>query len=302
MIARTPLLNRWMRAPFAAAFAVFLTVAILVMGASQAQAADVSNSLVFIKTYHTGTGTVEVHAFSRASGYSARQVGTGSGFSTRDDGNGVWQISGNDLYFIKLWSTGSGRVEVHAYSGASNYQTKIVAAASGFSAQDATNGTWQIVGRDLYFIKSRNTGSGRVEVHAYSGASNYQTKIIASATAFSTQDDRYGIWQMDAAGNLYFIKTWNTGTGTVEVHALSRSSNYQSRIVGCGSGFSTRDAGNGTWQILGNDLYFIKYYSTGSGRVEVHAYSGQSCYKTKIIASPSALSAYESVYGHFSVH
>jgi hypothetical protein len=35
----------------------------------------------------------------------------------------------------------------------------------------------------------------------------------------------------DAIGDLVFIKSRNTGSGTVEVHVLSSTSNYQTFIV-----------------------------------------------------------------------
>ncbi|WP_292387976.1 FG-GAP repeat domain-containing protein, partial [Methanosarcina sp. UBA5] len=74
---------------------------------------------------------------------------------------------------------------------------------------------------DLIFIKTRNTGTGRVEVHIASGASNYQTRILETGTTFLPGTD--GVWAMadydrDDIPDLVFIKTRNTGTGTVEVH------------------------------------------------------------------------------------
>ena len=41
---------------------------------------------------------------------------------------------------------------------------------------------------DLYFIKTRNTGSGKVEVHSYPRSSAYQGGGIHTATALGTGD------------------------------------------------------------------------------------------------------------------
>ena len=77
---------------------------------------------------------------------------------------------------------------------------------------------------DLVFIKTANTGTGTVEVHIASGASNYQTRILETGTTFAPEAD--GVWLMadyegDGIPDLVFIKTANTGTGTVEVHIAS---------------------------------------------------------------------------------
>jgi hypothetical protein len=127
--------------------------------------------------------------------------------------------------FIKTANTGTGKVEVHVASGASNYQTRILETGTTFAPEN--DGTWLMVDYDrdgipdLVFIKTANTGTGKVEVHVASGASNYQTRILETGTTFAPEND--GTWLMtpyDRGGlvALIFIKTANAGTDKVEVH------------------------------------------------------------------------------------
>ncbi|KAH8428037.1 FG-GAP repeat domain-containing protein [Aspergillus melleus] len=246
-------------------------------------------NLAYIKTTNTGTGKVEVHIASGSSTYQTRTLEVGSTYVSED--NGTWQLIDTDgdgkpdLVYIKTRNTGTGRVEVHIASGASNYQTRIVATGTTFYPED--NGVWQLAdfdrdGKpDLIYIKTRNTGTGRVEVHVASGASNYQTRVQEVGTTFYPEDN--GVWQMvdfdrDGKLDLVYIKNRNTGTGKVEVHVASGSSTYQTRVQEVGTTFYPEN--NGFWELIdfnGNgvlDLVYIKTKETGTGRVEVHVASG----------------------------
>ena len=197
------------------------------------QMADYSHSgnldLIFIKTSNTNTNTVEVHVAPEAYNYQRRTVETGTMFALGMDG--VWQMADYDhdgildLVFMKTGNTLSGMVEIYVASGVSNYQTQIVGTPTTFALE--TDGTWQVADYDhdgtpdLVFIKTSNTNTGTVEVHVASGASNYQTRILDTGTAFAPETD--GRWQVadydyDDIPDLIFIKTSNTNTGTVEVH------------------------------------------------------------------------------------
>ena len=173
--------------------------------------------------------------------FSIRILETGTTFAPETDG--VWLMADYDrdgipdLVFIKTSNTGTGTVEVHIASGASNYQTRILETGTTFAPE--TDGVWLMADYDrdgipdLVFIKTANTGTGTVEVHIASGASNYQTRILETGTTFAPETD--GVWLMadyegDGIPDLVFIKTANTGTGTVEVHIASGASNYQTRF------------------------------------------------------------------------
>jgi hypothetical protein len=200
----------------------------------------------FIKTKNTGSGQVEVNTATAASLYQNVKIRS-SAFSSLDADNGWFQMVGADLYFIKTRHTGSGRVEVHVATAASGYQ-HIDHHTSWFSPLDADNGWFQMVGSDLYFIKTRNTGSGHVEVHVATAASAYQLGQH-NITRLSPQDADNGWFQM-AGRDLILIRTKNTRSRSGNVELL-----YATAASGYGAGgtietsVSSLDANNGWFQI-----------------------------------------------------
>lgn len=247
--------------------------------------------LTYIKTSDTGTGTVEVHVASGSSRYETRIQETGTTFAEEE--NGTWQLADFDgdgkldLIYIKTSNTGTGYVEVHVASGSSEYQTRIIETATTFVEEN--NGQWQMIdfngdGKlDLVYIKNQNTGTGYVEVHVASGASNFQTRIQEVPTTFTEENN--GVWRLvnyQHSGHLdlAYIKDQNTGTNKVEVHIASGASTYQTRVQEVGTTFGEET--DGAWQLIdwnGDgtlDLTFIKTSNTGTGDVEVHVASGAS--------------------------
>ena len=105
-----------------------------------------SNDLWFIKTRNTSTGKVEVRNATAASGYTQATTETATWFSTADQGNGWFQMVGNDLWFIKTRNTSTGKVEVFNRTAASGYTQATTETATRFSTADQDNGWFQIVG------------------------------------------------------------------------------------------------------------------------------------------------------------
>jgi len=215
---------------------------------------------------------------------------------------GVWSLTNNltsglpDLVFLKTSNTPSGRVEVHVAPGATQYQARGLEIATTFANEG--DGTWGLVNNDpgtgalpdLYFIKTRNTPSGRVEVHIASAASNYQARTIETATTFANEPG--GVWALvrHAGGglpDLVFVKTSDTPDGRVEVHIASGASRWQARTLEVPTSFASER--NGTWGIVADpagsfpDLYFIKTANTPGGNVEVHIASGASQYQRRTL-------------------
>ena len=99
----------------------------------------------------------------------------------------------NTLVFIKTAHTPNGHVEVHLASGTSGYLTRILETATTFANE--SDGVWQLLpNQDLAFIKTSNTPNGHVEVHIASRASNYQSRILETATTFTNESD--GVWSI----------------------------------------------------------------------------------------------------------
>jgi hypothetical protein len=145
-------------------------------------------------------------------------------------------------------------------------------------------------GAALIGIKVRGTGTGNVEVHVLSAASNYQQYVLQTGTPITEADGagNYGAWAVgdvdgDGRADLIGIKVRNTDTGKVEAHVLSAASNYQQFVLQTGTPITEADgAGNyGAWP-TGNydgdgraDLIGIKVRNTGTGNVEVRVLDGQ---------------------------
>ena len=258
--------------------------------------------LLLIRTDNTRSGKVEVYIASGVSNFKDRIAATPSMFGPETDG--VWTMADldrdgiPDLVYIKTSNVASGKVEVHAASGASNYKDRIAAAPSMFGPE--TDGVWTMADLDrdgipdLVYIKTSNVASGKVEVHAASGASNYKDRIAAAPSMFGPETD--GVWTMadldrDGISDLVYIKTSNVASGKVEVHAASGASNYKDRIAAAPSMFGPETDGVWTMADLDrdriSDLVYIKTEHTGTRKVEVHAASGASNYKDRIAAAPS---------------
>jgi hypothetical protein len=188
--------------------------------------------LIYIKTSNTGTNTVEVHVASVASDYQTIVYAGKSTFSPED--NGVWTMAdttGNgklDLVYIKTRNTGTGKVEVHIASGASNYETRILETGTVFQSLPAPIPirTWLIhhfttkINQELGFIQFAGTSQGKVEVLIAAGSQNYQTLSFDSLTTFLDEDHTWllGDYTHNSQPDLIYIKTSDTGTNTVEVH------------------------------------------------------------------------------------
>jgi len=214
-------------------------------------------TLHFIKTRNTGSGHVEVHTATEATGYQSGSSYV-SWFSPADASNGWFQMSDvnfdgiQDLIFIKTGNTGSGNVEFFVADGSRSFDTVTSANTTAFSPADASNGWFQAQGRDLVFVKTRNTGPGRVEYFRASSSSGYSQVVVVTGTALSPADQNNGWFSSedinsDGNADLVFIKTHNSGSGRVEFFVADGSRAYQQITSGSVTRFSPADADNGWW-------------------------------------------------------
>jgi hypothetical protein len=187
------------------------------------------------------------------------------------------QLQASDLFFIKTKSTASGNIEIHNADAVDSFRYGWLHAVTYLSSANQDSGWFQMVGLDLYFIKTSNTNSGLVEIHTATFASNYQSGQHWTSR-FSIADQHNGWFQM-MGDTLFFIKTRHTDSGAVEVHAATRASSYQSGQDNH-TWLSVADADNGWYQIVGSNLYFIKTRQVDSGRVEVHAALAVASYQS----------------------
>ncbi|KAK2469224.1 hypothetical protein H9L39_19205 [Fusarium oxysporum f. sp. albedinis] len=242
-----------------------------------------NGDLVYIKTRNTGTNKIKVHTISRESGFQKFIFQTGTVFDIED--NSTWLIqdyTGNgkaDLIYIKTQNTGTGKIKVHIADAASYYQQFMLQTGTIFDIED--NGVWTISAKgDLMYIKTCNTGTGKIEYYIASKESQYQSFTKQVSTDFAVEDN--STWCLaprissSQFASLYYIKIRNTGTNIVKAHAVSAQFEFKARLINTGTSFNLED--NGTWLMtnhLGDpqqapDLTYIKTRATSTNKIEVH--------------------------------
>ncbi|KAK6342880.1 hypothetical protein TWF718_008260 [Orbilia javanica] len=163
------------------------------------------------------------------------------------------------------------------------------------------NGTWSFhdyTGNgtaDLIYIKTKDTGSGCVEVHIATSESNYEEFALQIPTVFVIENEPpengtflMGHFSGDYRPDLIFIKTKNTDTHCVEVHVASASSDYQEFFLQTPSVFTETGANLGTWTMAdfnGDgtlDLIYIRTRSIMSGCPIIWVAGGANEFQKKI--------------------
>jgi diacylglycerol kinase family enzyme len=167
----------------------------------------------------TGTGKVEVHFDTAASGFQQRGGDWGSTFATdgpSGDPGDHWQMADMDgdghpdLVLIRSGNgTGTGKVEVHYDTAASGFQRRGGDWGSTFATDGGDPGDhWQMADMDgdghpdLVLIRSGDgTGTGKVEVHFDTAASGFQQRGGDWGSTFATDGpsgDPGDHWQLAA--------------------------------------------------------------------------------------------------------
>ena len=271
----------------------------------------------------SASGKVEIHALSRSSSYSQFFVHTATGFGASDPAEWEFFLAPSngdnlpDLIGVHTRNTGSGMVEVHALAASSGYQTWIVHAATALPAVQP--GRFQFAlgslagdGRsNLYAIALNNTGSGKVEVHTLSEASNFAGWVVHAATALApvaSTDWQFRIGDAFGSGDLIGIAHTATGSGRTEIHALSRGSSYQGFTIHTATPLGYTTDAQFAYSLGDHDndgipdLYAVMMNGTGSGKTEVHVLSGASRYSAWISHAATGLGPTSPASWQFSTH
>jgi hypothetical protein len=197
---------------------------------------DGVTDLYAISRYGNGSGKVEVHIINGATNFTSFLAqfptivgplpgGLGNVFDVADY-NGDGKL---DMYIFSRVGTGTNKTEVHVLDGATGFSTRLLDVATGLP-ETGTSDNFEFSvadydgdGKpDVYVIEKQN--SAQTEVHILSGASNYQTSVLAVQTGLPAtgSDSRWVFGANDVEGDgkmdLFAIdKMGSTGT---EVHAL----------------------------------------------------------------------------------
>jgi len=251
-------------------------------------AGNAPTSLSLVELNNTGSKCIEVHTWTSSMQQWLGHVATNRPSINPADArvlSGDLNGDGRDeLMSVEYRNTGSGRIEVHVWDY--TYQRWINHVASNHGAIDPadseviaadTNGD----GRDeLFLVQYRNTASGKVEIHGWTG--DLQNWVSHIATNYNAMDPSTGqVIAADTNGDgkdeFYLVNYSNTASGKVEIHGWS--SNFQgwvSHVATSHPAISHADAdviamdSNGDGR---DEFTLVKYHNTGSGRIETHGWA-----------------------------
>ncbi len=234
----------------------------------------------------TGSGKIEIWYTTHESKYSEHFHGCYSYFDDFNARYGTFllqDMTGDgkaDLVFVKNRGTQNGHVELYAAYAESNYQSGPPMVQTPLAIED--DGSWFITdGKDLLYLKTQNTSTGKVELHILSNSSTYQEFTVHEPSMFNLENN--GTWTIGpkSAGpwpDLYFIKTRNTGSGKVEVYSASADSKWKNiELRGEGTCFGLED--NGHWlmadwsHLVRPDLVYLKTRDTPNSQTVVYVNS-----------------------------
>lgn len=209
---------------------------------------DGQPDLIGVGLRNTGSGKVEVHVLSAASGYTKWLAHIATAVPAQPAGARVdvamkpYAGDGrSNLYVILASGTGSGNVEVHVASEASSYQSFLVHAATALPQSQVGNDQWEFLVGDaagsgdlVGVLHGGATGSGRSEVHVLSRSSGYRDWTLHAALPVGLTSDQQYNWLLDDANadgrpDLLLVKMNGTTSGRTEVSVLDSASTFQSR-------------------------------------------------------------------------
>lgn len=151
-------------------------------------------------------------------------------------------------------------------------------------------GTWM-----LYAIKTRNTGTGTVEVHMIPRfpPEKYHEFAVQTGTRITWWDAPNFDFMVTEYGELICVKRRNTGTGFVEVHVLTWPSGFQEFSHHAVTPIPLSRADNFDFAVTDeNRLVAIERAGTASGHVELHFLSNDySAVTSRAVTSLSLAAA-----------
>lgn len=205
-----------------------------------------------------------------------------------------------DIYCIKRSNCASGRIEAHVINAGENYKQWKLHAATALSANE-TEFVAYLAGdyhrrnqRDLFCLKAGGDG---LELHILDGANGYGSFLYQRKLPIKREDVAnfdFAIGDLTGSGmpDLYCIKRKNTSRNQLEIHVLSRVSDYQTFTFQSELPVSLSEVANGKYRFLagrylrqrGNaDLFMVKRDNTQSGMVEISVLDGTSRFQSLLL-------------------
>lgn len=255
-------------------------------------ASGASNVLAHVKVKDTESGFVQVSLAAESDGTYKRIFDVESEIPVSAMASGTVNLFGSyngapQLGYIQTSSEETSWVVVKVYSLSNGKYVKTWESGSDFKWEDNLGkGSWSLYGAAnghpmLSFIKTRETGTGVVEVHndTWDPAAGEYRRTVSIPSDFPLWEADNGVWRLLSDGGqwprLAFIKLKATGTGTVEVFVQERKFDRYEPTLCADSNFDLSDASKGSWNLIGfmdgfPTLGFIKYRDIVGPSVEVH--------------------------------
>jgi hypothetical protein len=268
------------------------------------RSSSTTDNISLVVPNNTNTKCVEVHTWANNQLQSwSQHIGTNS--YTFDPAysrvvSAKISKSNTRLYKIDYMGTSSGRVEVHGWTSDVQHWNSHIATNAGLidpTLSEIVTADTNGDGMDEFFLVNYSgTNSGKVEVHGWS--QDFQRWVSHYATNLPTIDPAKGRvltadLNADGKDEFIYVKADNAESGSVEFH--SWTPNFQQWTRHVASNYPAAAYNRTSDDILvadidGNgrdNLLYVKYSNTGSGRVEVHGWSDNQQYWTSHIATSS---------------
>lgn len=264
-----------------------------------------SDTLSLTVANNTGSACVEMHTWGNGQLQAwSQHIGTNSYTFNSNYSSIVSAPVPNAIRFFKVdyLGTASGRLEVHGWD--STVQRWVSHTASVSGAIDPASSEVLIADTDgnglgeTYVVNYAGTASGNVELHGFSP--NLQQWAQHTATNLPSIDPTKGrviVADLDGNGRdeFIYVKYADTSSGLVEFHTWSP--NLQQWVRHAASNLQVAGYNRLTDDIIaadangdgGDDLFYVRYSGTESGRIEVHGWtSDQQQWLSHIATSSGA--------------
>lgn len=195
-----------------------------------------------------GSRTTEVHVLNGANNFQTWLLHAPTALHQTGVG-GEWEFELGDynrdgfpdLYVISRMG-GSGTTEVHVLNGANNFQSFLLNTATALHQTGVGNenelkiADYNRDGRPDLVLISRMGGSNTTEVHVLSGADNFRTWLLHTASVLPRTGAGYewdfmvGDFNRDNRMDVYAIARAGSSNAT-EVHVLNGANNYGSYLL-----------------------------------------------------------------------
>ncbi|HEX7353792.1 MAG TPA: N-acetylmuramoyl-L-alanine amidase [Mycobacteriales bacterium] len=213
---------------------------------------DHAADLYAVHLYDTGSGDVEVHVLSAASGYQTYVAHIATALAAVSPDQFAFALGpyggdgAEDLYAIAFAGTGSGMTEVHVLGAAGGYRSFLGHWATPLGP--STPGTFDFEVSAPYgdlVAVARSGASGHAEAHVLTEASHYRTFSLHQALPLAPQPSTTRFQVVDLTGDgvpdLVVLIQQDTGSGYAEVHALDGATAYTTWAVHAATGFPEMD-------------------------------------------------------------